>query len=262
MTCAQCSGYAVSSGSKKPPTVMFNRKLRINAGILGGISSDVPVVTMAGLVPPGSEGNAAMAACFDQISQAVDIQSSTRRLLVYDMTELRYDFGDHLGAFLWNLPALLDGVAILVAATGQTRRNLETLQKFIGSWLPVGFYDSIAAISADVRDARPSVQMLSAKRDQCAQRGQVFRPGETAVKIVFLGSRQTGQQYRTGRRFREGSDLDCGVVGGPRELALLTAKMSRQPDLVPDVAHPPIKTFVSAQEATAQGLLVIVPNVS
>ena len=247
--------------------MLFNRKpkrqpapLTITTGILGGIPVDVPLVRIAGLVPPGSEGNAVIAACFHQISQAVDIQSSARRLLVYDMTDLRYEFGDHLGAFLWNLPALLDGVAIMVAAAGDTRRNLESLQQFVGPWLPVGFYDSVDAISAHIRDTTDPIQVLSDKRDACAQRGQVIMPGDTGVKIVLLGSRQTGQQYRTCGRVRKDSDLDCGVVGGPKELAVLTMKMSSQPGLVPNVEHPPIKTYSSAEEATDQGFCVIMPK--
>jgi hypothetical protein len=200
-----------------------------------------------------------MAACFEQISQAVDIRSSPRRLLVYDMTDLRYEFGDHLGAFLWNLPALLDGVAILVAATGDTGRNLESLHQFIGSWLPVGFYGSVNEISAHIGEAAEDIRVLSEKRDACAQQGRVIMPGDTGVKIVFLGSRQTGRQYGTRRKCREDSDLDLGVVGGPKELAVLTMKMGGQPGLIPNVAHPPIKTYSSAEEAADQSLFVVTP---
>ena len=82
---------------------------------------------------------------------------------------------------------------------------------------------------------------------------------ETGVKIVLMGSRQLGQQYRTGRTCRSDADLDCGVVGGPPELALLTVKMSNQPGLVPNVGHPPTRTCSSGEEATADGLYVISP---
>ncbi len=234
--------------------------LMISTGTLEGIPGDVPFVSITGTVPPGSEGNSVVGGCFNQMSQAVDIQSSTQRLLVYDMTHLRYEFGDHLGAFFWNLPTLLDGVAILVAATGATRRNLESLQEFIGAWLPVGFYDSLDAISAHVRDSTESIQVLSQKSDACSQRDRIIAPNETGVTVVLLGSRQTGQQYRTYTQCREDSDLDCGVVGGPKELAVLTMKMSNQPGLVPNVGHPPIKTYSSVKEATAQGLLAILPK--
>lgn len=246
---------------------MFHRKsnlqaapLTIGTGMLGAIAGEVPLVRISGTVPSGSEGNAIVSACFDQLSQSVDIQSSALRLLVYDMTDLRYDFGDHLGAFFWNLPALLDGVAIVVAATGKTRRNLESLQEFIGPWLPLAFYDSLDAISAQIRDAIEPIHALWAKRDACTQRGQVFMPGDTGVTAVFLGSRQTGHQYRTCRKYREGSDLDLGVVGGPKDLALLTVKMRNQPGLVPNVEHPPIKTYSSVEQATEQGLYVIMPS--
>ena len=218
------------------------------------------MVRIDGVVPPGSAGNAIVAACFDHMSQVVDIQSSPRRLLVYDMTDLQYEFGDHLGAFLWNLPALLDGVVVMVAATGETRRNIVSLQQFIGSWIPVGVYDSVDAISAHVRDRTEALQVLSDKRDACGQRGQVIMPSDTGVNIVLLGSRQVGQQYRTGRTCRDDSDLDCGVVGGPRELALLTIKMRSPSLLMPNVEHPPIKPYSSAEEATDQGLCVIMPK--
>jgi hypothetical protein len=247
--------------------MLFGRKSRGQAaplatstGFLTGIPDPVPLVGVAGAVPPGSEGNSVVAAAFDQMSQAVDIQRSGRRLLVYDMTDLRYEFGDHLGAFFWNLPALLDGVAIMVAATGDTRRNLASLQRFIGPWLPIGFYDSVAAISALVRDGSGPVEVLSRKREACSQQGRAFPPGETGVQVVGLGSRQTGKQYRTGQRCRNDSDLDLGVVGGPRELALLTAKLRDQPDLMPDVGHPPIRGYASAEEAVAEGLLVFSPR--
>ena len=234
--------------------------LTVGVAVLGGIPGEVPLVRIAGLVPAGSEGNAVVAACFDEVSRAVDIQASPRRLLVYDMTDLRYEFGDHLGAFLWNLPTLLDGVAVMVAATGATRRNLVSLHDFMGSWSPVGFFDSVDAISGHIRETSAAVRGLAIKRDACAQRGRVFMPSDTGVEIVLLGSRQVGQQYRTGTTCRNDSDLDCGVVGGPRELALLTVKMSNQPGLVPNVGHPPIKTYSSGEEATAQGLYVIVPR--
>jgi hypothetical protein len=176
------------------------------------------------------------------------------------MMDLQYEFGDHLGAFLWNLPALLDGVVVMVAATGKTRRNLMSLQQFIGSWIPVGFYDSVDAISAQVREKTEALQVLLAKRDACAQRGRVIMPSNTGVNVVLLGSRQVGQQYRTGRTCRDDSDLDCGVVGGPRELALLTIKMRSPALLMPNVEHPPIKAFSSAEEATGQGLCVVEPK--
>jgi hypothetical protein len=247
--------------------LFFNRKpkrqpdaLTVDAVTLPGIAGDVPVIRIGGLVPPGSAGNVVVAECFGHLSQVVDIQSSPRRLLVYDMTDLQYDFGDHLGAFLWNLPALLDGVAVMVAATGKTRRNLVSLQQFIGPWIPLGFYDSVDAISTDVRERTEALQVLSDKRDACVQRGQVIMPSDTGVNVVLLGSSQVGRQYRTGRTCRDDSDLDCGVVGGPRELALLTVKMRSPSLLMPNVEHPPIKAYSSTEEATNQGLFVVMPR--
>jgi len=194
------------------------------------------------------------------MSVVVDIQSSPRRVLVYDMTDLQYEFGDHLGAFFWNLPALLDGVAVMVAATGETRRNIVSLRQFIGPWIPVGIYDSIDAISAHVRDSTEVFKVVASKRDACAQRGRVIEPSDTGVSVVLLGSRQVGQQYRTGRTCGDDSDLDCGVVGGPRELALLTVKTRSRSLQMPGVEHPPIKPYSSAKEATDQGLCVIMPK--
>ena len=111
------------------------------------------------------------------------------------MTDLRYEFGDHLGAFLWNLPTLLDGVAVMIAATGTTRTNLVSLREFIGPWSPVAFFDSVDAISRHIRDTTEAIRGLAGKRDACAQRGRVFMASDTGVKIVLLGSRQLGQQY-------------------------------------------------------------------
>ena len=55
------------------------------------------------------------------------------------------------------------------------------------------------------------------------------------------------------------SDLDVGVIGGPRELALLTAKTSSGGGKMPDMKHPPTKAFSSAQEVEDQGLYAILP---
>ena len=126
----------------------------------------------------------------------------------------------------------------MIAATGTTRPNLVSLREFIGRWSPVAFFDSVDAISRHIRDTTEVVRGLAGKRDACAQRGRVFMASETGVKIVLMGSRQLGQQYRTGRTCRSDADLDCGVVGGPPELALLTVKMSIQPGLVPQCRAP------------------------
>ncbi len=95
----------------------------------------IPIVKIAGLLPSGSDGNGTMSTCFFNVSRVVDFQASPSRKLIYDMTDLRYDFGDHIGAFLWNLPALLDGVSIMVPATGSTpkaRKLYFWLDQFLG----------------------------------------------------------------------------------------------------------------------------------
>jgi hypothetical protein len=264
---SRSSGAKARSIRIEGTRLLFGKKQRstepltISTRVLDGVSGNVPCGIITGEVPPGSEGNAIVSTGFGQMLQAVDVQLSPRRLLIYDMTHLRYEFGDHIGAFFWNMPALLDGVAIMVAATGNTRRNLESLQQFVGSWLPVGFCDSLDAISAQICGNTEFLRVLSEKRDLCSQQGRSFPAGETGVHIVLLGSRQTGRQYRTFKECRVNeADLDCGVVGGPGELALLTMKMSNQPGLVPNVQHPPIKTYSSVAEAQAQGLLVVMPK--
>jgi hypothetical protein len=147
-----------------------------------------------------------------------------------------------------------------MGSTSDTRRNLASLQRFIGAWLPIAFHDSVEAITTHIGDAAGPVAVLSRKRDACSQQGRAFSPGETGVQVVLLGSRQTGKQYRTGKRCQNDSDLDVGVVGGPRELALLTTKMSREPGLLSNLQHPPIRAYASAEEATSQGLMVVSPR--
>ena len=231
------------------------KPLNLSSGRLPG-TADIPLVSLSGTVLSGSEGNAFVAAAFGELSRQVDIQACSQRLIAYDWTALKYDFGDHLGAFFWNQPALLDGVAILVAAGEATRRNLESLRQFIGPWLPVQFYDSVDAISAAVQG--PALSRLVALRDTCSQRGRVIAASESGVHIVLLGSRQLGFQFRTRAACKTESDLDCAVVGGPRELALLSMKLRKQP--IQDVAHPPIRGYASVEEALNQKLMVIAPQ--
>lgn len=220
----------------------------------------IPIVKIAGILPSGSDGNETMSTCFLNVSRVVDFQASPSRKLIYDMTGLRYDFGDHIGAFLWNLPALLDGVSIMVAATGSTRENLESLSEFIGAWLPIAFFESLEQIATHVREKSKVIGLLEEKRMRCSQQGQIIAAEDTGIEVVVLGSRQTGYQYRTHNKPLRNSDMDCGVVGGPRELAILTLKMSNQLDLKEKVKHPPIRTYTSVQDAVSQGLFVISPK--
>jgi hypothetical protein len=219
----------------------------------------IPLIKLSGVVPPGTDGNDTISVCWDQISRSVDILAAPGRTLVYDFTDLRYSLGDHLGAFLWVLPTLLDGVSIMIATSGKTRGNLESLYEFIGSWLPVGFFGSVDEIRRHVRDQTDDLQQLCVKRERCTQFGRVIPPSETATKIVLFGSRQTGRQYKTRQFCKEYSDTDAGVVGGPKELAILALKMD-QPDHAAFMEHPPTKTFASVQEAMDRGFLVILPK--
>ena len=218
----------------------------------------IPIVKIAGILPSGSNGNETMSTCFLKISKGVDFQASPSRKLIYDMTGLQYAFGDHIGAFLWNLPALLDGVSIMVAATGSTRKNLESLSEFIGAWLPIAFFESLEQIAVHIRENSKIISILEEKRMGCSQQGKVIAAEDTGIGVVILGSRQTGYQYRTHLRPLRNSDMDCGVVGGPRELAILTLKMSDRPGH--SVKHPPIRTYASAQDAESQGLFVMLPK--
>ncbi len=220
----------------------------------------VPVIKISGTVPPGSDGNDVMARCFADISDRVDLSSPSVDVLIYDLTGLDYDFGDHLGAFLWNLPALLDGVCIMVAATGVTRENLESLSEFIGPWLPLAFCDSVDSVARELEARSKTVTQIADKRDACSQQGKVIPAGETGVPVVMFGSRQLGTQFRTGNSPGKTCDMDTGVVGGPRELALLTLKMESREIQMPNMEHPPSKAFESAQDAVDQGLYVVFPQ--
>ncbi|NTV79820.1 MAG: hypothetical protein HGA24_00125 [Candidatus Aminicenantes bacterium] len=237
--------------AKRGDLIVTRRDIRIS-----GLT--IPVVRIAGTLPSGSKGNDKMSACFRNVSNAVDFQESSSRKIVYDMTDLRYDFGDHLGAFLWNLPALLDGISILVATTGRTRDNLESLSVFIGPWLPIAFFESVELIAEGIREDTKMMAWLEEKRKVCSQQGQSIPPRETGTAVVVLGSRQTGHQFRTHNEPLPDADLDCGVIGGPRQLAILTLKMSDQP--VSKVKHPPIRTYASAHDAVSQGLFIIMPE--
>jgi hypothetical protein len=198
--------------------------------------------------------------CFANISERIDLASANVDVLAYDMKDLHYGFGDCLGAYLWILPALLDGVGIMVAANGQTRANLESLNEFVGTWLPLAFFDSVASIASEVDSSSQTLNLIARKRDSCSQQGQVVPAGETGVPVVVFGSRQLGVQYRTGKPFGKRSDLDVGVIGGPRELALLTHKTGRGGRRIPDMRHPPTKAFASAQEVEDLGLFALFPR--
>jgi hypothetical protein len=224
----------------------------------GGQSS--PVVKLSGTVPPGSEGNDVMAKCFADISERIDLSSADVDVLAYDLTDLHYEFGDHLGAFLWILPALLDGVCIMVAVGGETRANLESLNRFIGEWLPLAFCDSVASIEREVDSRSQTMNLIARKRDACSQQGQIIPPEETGVPLVMFGSRQLGVQYRTGNPCKESCDLDIGVIGGPRELAILILKTGHGGRQMPNMEHPPSKAFASAHEVEDQGLCAIFPR--
>ncbi len=247
--------------------VLFRRKqkkefpqLAVDITTLAAGDQGIPVVQISGTVPPGSDGNNVMEKCFANISERIDLGSADVDVLVYDLTDLRYDFGDHLGAFLWILPALLDGVRIMVAATGETRANLESLNQFMGTWLPIAFCDSVASIESEIDSRSQTMTLIARKRDACSQQGQVIPPSETRVQVVVFGSRQLGMKYRTGNSPGKRCDMDYGVVGGPRELAILTVKSGSGEGQLPNLEHPPSKAFASAQDAVDQGLFVVSPR--
>jgi hypothetical protein len=247
--------------------VLFRKKqkekhpqLDVYIASLEAADQSVPVVQISGTVPPGSEGNEVMGQCFADISEGIDLASDYVDVLVYDLTDLRYEFGDSLAAYLWILPALLDGVCIMVAATGETRANLESLSEFVGTWLPLAFFDSVSLIKSEIDSRSQTMNLIARKRDECSQQGQVIPAEETGVPVVMFGSRQLGVQYRTGNPCGKNSDLDVGVIGGPRELGLLTMKLSQGGRRMPNMEHPPTKAFASAQEVEDQGLYAIFPR--
>ncbi len=62
--------------------IFFKRKQKLQAdpltvvtGIVYGLPEKVLLIRVSGQAPLGSEGNAIMEACFDRISQQIDIQS-------------------------------------------------------------------------------------------------------------------------------------------------------------------------------------------
>jgi hypothetical protein len=79
--------------------------------------------------------------------------------------------------------------------------------------------------------------------------------------IVIFGSRQSGFSCHTGLPFREDSDIDLGVVGGPAELLrlvdYLTSVGNKMP---PGVEHSPMWIYTSVEEAVGRGHLVVLPR--
>ena len=121
--------------------------MTINCSILKLKESPVPVVAFDGQIAPGSDGNEEVAIAFSAMSNELDLLASPTRQVIYDFVNCEYTFGDHLGGFFWVLPALLDGVAIVVAAQETNQSKLRDLANFIGSWLPIEFYDSMEDIT-------------------------------------------------------------------------------------------------------------------
>ena len=111
-----------------------NKMLHIEAERIAGASCSIRWANRT-----GSDGNNEVGVAFSAMSNELDLLASPTRQVIYDFVNCEYTFGDHLGGFFWVLPALLDGVAILVAAQEPTQSRLKSLANFIGSWLPINF---------------------------------------------------------------------------------------------------------------------------
>jgi hypothetical protein len=212
-----------------------------------------PIVQLEGRIPEGTTGNSTINSCFRQMSEQVDLSSSSK-IVVFDFLNVQYDYGDHLGAFFWVLPALLDHVGIAVAANGSTLSGLKSLASFIGSWLPITFMASMEEIWVELRNNSQTIRDLSEKTKLCQKQVSTIINQNHELKIVLFGSRQTGLQFKSRNAFNPDSDMDFGAIGSPCELARLSSGAWRN---LPNVGHPPSKLFSSAQEAVSFGFLVI-----
>ncbi len=83
--------------------------------------------------------------------------------------------------------------------------------------------------------------------------------GRLGFPIVIFGSRQTGFSAHTGLPYREESDIDLGIVGGPGELMRLVDYLSEAGKYPPGVEHLPMAIINSVEEAVARGYFVVLP---
>ncbi len=249
-------GYQIF-GRKRKQKSTDSSQLMAQAALVTIASYQLPLVKLEGFIPPGSDGNSVIASIFRQILSQVDIQASQSKILIYDLLGVDYSFGDHVGAFLWVLPALVDGVSIMVAADDETRSGLMSLADFIGAWLPVAFFESTKQIASELQQETPVTKELFEKAEHCRRLVHTNSQDDTGLHIVLFGSRQTGWQYKSGKQWRKDSDMDFGTIGGPREIARLASADSRS---MPNVEHPPTRLFSSAQEAAELGFLMIQPH--
>jgi hypothetical protein len=218
----------------------------------------VPVIKIKGKIPDGSLGNIDCENIFSAISNTYNLPELDYKIVIYDFTEMEYRFGDSLGAYLWTLPSLLDGISNITITGDQNRDSIFSLYNFIGDWLPMTFMDSIPSAIDEIQQNTFTIQAILQKSLNCSQYGKEFQPNQTGTPVVVFGSRQTGQQFLTNKRFEENSDIDWGVVGGPQELALLILKasmMERDPK-----KHSPTKFFSTNEEAESQGYFIVQPQ--
>ena len=214
------------------------------------------VVTMKGTIPRGSEGNLIVEECFRKMSENINLLESPSPFLVYNCLDIDYDFGDHMGAFFWVLPALLDNIGIIVAARGETLSNMKYLASFIGSWLPIIFMESIENIWSQLDEKGLELKTLQDKTKQCRDIVRSSQDREKPIPIVIYGSRQTGWQFKSGNYSRKTSDIDYGIIGNPKDLAIFASSPWRD---LSNTGHPPAVLFNSADDAVSQGFFVIYP---
>jgi len=213
-------------------------------------------IRIHGTIPAGSEGNRIVEDCFRTMSEEVNLLESPSPIVVYDYLNLNYDFGDHLGAFFWVLPALLDNVGIVVSATGETLSNLRDLADFIGLWLPILFMESIESVWCQLEENGSELRHLLEKTKQCRDIVRLSKDRESPIPIVLLGSRQTNWQYRTGKPWKRSSDLDYGTVGNPKDLAIFASSPWRK---LSHIGHPPSVLLNSVDDANSRGFTVMLP---
>ncbi len=212
------------------------------------------LVSMKGTIPRGSEGNSTVEDCFRKMSENINLLESPSPFVVYDFLGIDYDFGDHLGAFFWVLPALLDNVGIIVAARSESLSNMKCLASFIGSWLPILFMESTESIWSQLDAKGLELKELLDKTRKCRDIVRSSQDREKPIPLVVFGSRQTGMQYRSGKRFQKTSDIDYGTIGNPKDLAIFVSSPWRE---LSHTGHPPSVLFDTADEAVSQGFVVV-----
>jgi hypothetical protein len=210
------------------------------------------LVTMKGKIPSGSEGNIVVEQCFAEMSESINLLESPSPFVVYDCVDMAYGFGDHLGAFFWVLPALLDNIGIIVAARAESLPNMKGLANFIGPWLPILFMESIEAIWSQLDEDGLDLRNLLDKTMRCRNLVRLGQGRYKPVPIVILGSRQTGRQFKSGNRFNRTSDVDYATIGGGNRVFSRTVQRCFLQDRIPQNCREEFPTFAGVNSPEMQ----------